>query len=98
MKQAEFVMVIGAVAFCALPALVAQAYFDRGYFAIGGEWFVPVLAMLVAYIAYELKGWLADWFVLVYAVTWLYIIVPLWKIFKKSMRHFALFILKTLDK
>lgn len=32
-----------------LPVAVNAAYLDRGYFAIGGEWALPLLTMLCTY-------------------------------------------------
>lgn len=43
------------LAVVAEAALVSGAYIDRGYFSIGGEWFLPAVAAAVWVLVKEMK-------------------------------------------
>jgi hypothetical protein len=42
-------LLIMITTFFVTPPIIVSAYQQRGYFAVGGEWLVPVLVSLVVY-------------------------------------------------
>lgn len=55
MSKSCFVATVGVAAYLFMPIVLMETYMDRGYFAIGGEWFVPLLAMILGYILYSVN-------------------------------------------
>lgn len=93
MNQMEWVLLAWAMSFIALPSIVAQAYIDRGYFAIGGEWFVPLLAMIVAYFLYEVKNVLADVALVMAAMLWL-AVTKAWELASNAVNAAWVYVVK----
>ena len=49
-KVKKYIVVYAAVlaaCYALMPVVCAMAYKERGYFAIGGEWLVPVVAVML---------------------------------------------------
>ena len=55
MSKSCFVVTVGVAAYLFMPIVLMEIYMDRGYFAIGGEWFIPLLAMILSYILYSIN-------------------------------------------
>jgi hypothetical protein len=68
MSRNYFVAMVGVAAYLLMPIVLRETYISRGYFAIGGEWFIPLLAMFMAYALYEAKNVLRDSVIVVMAV------------------------------
>ena len=57
MKRRRIILAISFVFGCLLIPFAAEAaHRERGYFAIGGEWLLPVLTVLMSIVILEVVG------------------------------------------
>ena len=56
LKKYWLYIVAGGIGMALTPAAIRSAYVSRGYFAVGGEWLVLPLTLLVAGLIDEAKA------------------------------------------
>lgn len=70
-SKTNFVFTAGICAYLCMPIVLSMTFEHRGYFAVGGEWFIPLWAMIFAYAFYVNKDKLARAGEIALAVFWL---------------------------
>lgn len=70
-SKTNFVFTAGVVAYLCMPIILSITFEQRGYFHVGGEWFIPILVMALAYALYVNKESLEKAGIIALAVAWL---------------------------
>lgn len=70
-NKTNFVFTAGVLAYLCMPVILSITFEQRGYFHVGGEWFIPMLAMALAYALYVNKEALAKAGLVTMAIFWL---------------------------
>lgn len=92
MSRTEWIMTAVVGSYLTMPHIVEMTYYDRGYFAIGGEWLIPVHVAAAAWLLYEIRRPLANAALLIAAALVISIrkaVRLLWSISKAVFKNVA---------